>query len=768
MMNRPQRELPQEMYFEPESEGEFHLSQWLEVVQRRRWLLVAVAGLVIALAMVHFAITPNAYRATTVVQIERRTPSYVSAESMWSAEAYYDAQSFYPTQYRLLQSRGLAERVVRMLRLDEDSAFNPARASLRSENPEAITAAEDATALARLARRLVGGLEVNPVRNTRLVEISYRSHSPVLAARIANAFADAYIDWGVESRFDNVGRASSFLASQIETLKREIQDKEMQLQAYGRRADIVTLEPGSNVTLQRPAALNQDFTAAVSDRINKEARYQHLVNSPKEAVADPLSGGLVGQLRSELIKMERDYATRLGTFRPEWPAMLELNAQIERSRQNLASVIDETVEQAREAARSEYQTALRREQSLRAELARQTEEMRQLNSAAVEYNNLQLEISSRRTLLDDLTRKQTETGVASRLEGTASSNVVVVDRALVPGGAFRPSLRRNLALGLLLGFGLGLGSVFLVEYLDRTLKTPEDVDRVLGLPVLTVVPDMEGGGSAYGAYAGYGYGVSSRRKKAKTQIKNPPAGKDDGQAIELLPASHPRLAVSEAYRSLRTALLLSTPDGLRSVLVSSAVTGEGKSTTASNLAVVLAQLGRKVLIVDGDLRKPRLHQIFSVSNRAGLVSFLTGSAEAPDVFLQTKIPNLWVAPSGPTPPNPSELLSSNRMKDFLELAGQHFDHVVVDSTPTLPVTDAAIVGTLVDGTVLCIGANQVLREDAVACRDRLALAGCRVLGVVLNRFRVPSSRYGKAYRRYQSAYEAYQDADLSPSEAGRS
>lgn len=765
------REMPAEQVFlESEPGGEFHLSQWLEVIQRRRRLLLVVAGLVTALALVHYVITPNLFRSTAVIQIERKAPSYVSAESMWSAEAYYDAQSYYPTQYRLLQSRGLAERVVQMLRLDEDPTFNPSRAALPDSNPGQVTAFDDAAALARYARRLLGGLEVSPVRNTRLVEISYRSRSPELAARVANGFADAYIEWGIQTRFDNVGRASSFLASQIETLKREIQDKELQLQAYSRGADIVALDPGANVTLQRLEALNRDYTDAVSDRINKEARFQQLMNSPKEAVADTLSGGLVGQLRSELIRMERDYASKLGTFKPDWPGMQDLKAQIDRGRQNLDGVIEETVSKAREAARSEYQTALRREQSLTAELGRQKEEMRQLNSAAVEYNNLRVEISTRRSLLDDLLRKQTETGVASRLEGTATSNVVVVDRALLPGSAFRPSLQRNLALGVLLGFGLGLGAVFLVEYLDRTIKTPEDVDRILGLPVLAIVPDMEDGGrqrSYYGSAYGYGQrsvrSAGSRRKGGAAQ----PKGSGD-VAIELLPAIQPRLAVSEAYRSLRTALLLSTANGLKTVLVTSAISGEGKSTTACNLAVVLAQLGSDVLVVDTDLRKPRLHQIFSVSNRVGLVSFLTGSVEPANVFLRSNIPNLYVTPSGPTPPNPSELLSSERMRDFVELARTRFTHVVFDCSPALPVTDAAIVGAYVDGTVLCVGANQVLREDAVASRDRFALAGHRVLGAVLNRFRVPSGQYGKAYRRYLNAYETYQESDPEAAPGTRS
>jgi len=742
---------PDKVAFEVEQESEFHISQWLGVVRRRRVLLILVVGLVVAISIVLYFMTPRQYRATTMLQIERRPTSAAAMQQPMQIDDWFDAQSFYPTQYRLLQSRGLAERVVKDLRLVDDPVFNPGRSRLPGGSGGAVTASDDAATLAGLAYGVLGGLEVTPIRNTRLVEVSYVSTNPELAARIANGVVDAYVDWGVETRFATVGKASTFLTSQIEALKQEIQDKEAQLQAYSRRSDIVALDPSSNVTLQRLEGLNKDFVGAMSERIGKEARYKELANSPDDMVADTVSGGLVTQLRGEQLKLERDYATKLNTYKPEWPAMQELKAQIDRGRQHLANVTQEMVGKARDAARAEYQGALRREEALAAELTRQKSDAMQLNSAAVEYNNLKVEVSTRRSLLDELVRKQSETEVASRLQGTHDSNIVVVDRALVPGGPYRPSLRRNLGLGIVLGLGLGLGFVFFVEYLDRSVKTSEDVDRILGLPLLAVIPDVgqHSGGYGYSRYYGYG----QRRGKGPPGRPSPGSQKSGGDAgagqIELVSHFKPRLAVSEAYRSLRTALLLSTTNRLKSVVVTSAIPGEGKTSTAVNLAVVLAQLGRQVLLVDADLRKPRLHEIFGVSNRLGLVNFLTGSADENGIFLRTSVPNLSLAPTGPVPPNPSELLSSERMMDFVAVAYQRFDYVVFDSPPILPVTDAIVLGAMSDGVVLCVGSGLVLREDARTCRQRLQLSDVRILGAALNRFREHHGRYGKRYRAYQ-------------------
>jgi capsular exopolysaccharide synthesis family protein len=727
----------------------FHLTDYLPIL-RRHWKMIAALGLLfMAAGAVHYSITPKLYRAAATVQIERRSVTSLSGEQNPWLENYW-SQEYYPTQYRLLQSRGLAERVVQDLRLYEDPAFNPGGLSAESGTPSFEA---DAAILGGLAGALLGGLEVSPVGGTQLVEIGYRSSDPELAARVANAWADAYIDWGIESRSESASKASDFLASQIETTKQEIQDGEARLQAFTRQqTDIVALDPGSNVLIARFEALNNDYIGAVTERIQKEARLNEILSSPKESVADTASAGLVGQLRGDFMKLERDYALRLQTYKPEFPAMVDLKGQIERARQNLASMVEETVGKERDAARAEYQTSMRREQSLARELAGVKSETMKLSSAAVDYNNLRVEVETRRAQLNELLRRQAETEVASRLQSARESNVRIVDRALMPGGAYRPNLRNDLTMGLLLGLMVGVALMVGIEYLDRTVKTPEEAERLLGLPILAVIPDISEPGrrygfSSYGYGYGYGYGQGGRRggradKKASRVEPSP---------IELMPHLRPRLVASEAYRGLRTALLLSSAQELKSIAVTSPQSGEGKTATATNLAVVMAQLGRQVLLVDADLRRPRLHDVFKLSNQLGLVNFLTGGARPEDLFQRTHIPNLYVATSGPIPPNPSELLASDRMAALVRMARETFDFVVVDSPPVLAVTDSILVGSVVDAVVLCLRARQVVREDARACRERLRLAGLRVLGLVLNRHREALGRYGKSYYHY-SAY----------------
>jgi polysaccharide biosynthesis transport protein len=731
--------------FEPEAASGFHLAEYLQVA-RRHWKLVAASTLVcMAGGAVHFFITPKQYRASTTIQIERRSMTSVTGDQNPWLENYWNME-YYPTQYRLLQSRGLAERVVLNLRLFEDSEYDSRAATRASRNP---SAAEDLAALGGLAGGILGGLEVTPIANTQLVEIGYRSSSPELAARIANGVADAYIDWGIETRSTTASKATTFLGSEIETLQKEIEDRELQQQAYSRRTDIVTMDPGSNVLEQRMESLNTDYSKAVTERINAEARYSQLANAGRDAVAELATGGLVAQMRSEQLTIVscslRICATKLNTYKPEWPAMVELKARIDRGRIGLNAEIDKAARQAREAARTEYQTAQRREQALAAQLNRVKSESMDLSSASNEYNNLASEIATRRATLDQLLKRQSESEVASRLQTTRDSNVRIVDRALVPGGPFRPSLRQDLSLGMLLGLMLGIGGMLLIEFLDRTIKTPEELERLLGLPTLAVIPDIAMTGKSYGYSASYGYGYGAKRKGEKKTAPDP------DMPIELLPHNRPRLVASEAYRSLRTSLLLSSADKLKVVAITSSESGDGKTATATNLAVVMAQLGGTVLLVDGDLRKPRLHDVFSLSNRVGLVSYLTGQVKQDQIFLRTSVPNLLLTPSGPIAPNPSELLSSARMREFVQSVGSLFDFVIIDTPPTLAVTDPTLVGSMVDGVVLCVCARRVLREDAKACRERLRMADVRVLGTVLNRYREVRTGYGRRYQQYYAA-----------------
>ena len=753
----------------PEAESELNVAEYLAMI-RRHWKLVAALCLVsLAVAVVHFSITPKEYMARATLQIERRSLSspLVNAQNAWFENIYNP--EFYPTQYKLLESRGLAERVVRNMELADDPSFNPGAALRRSKETGAATTAEDDDALVgRLADRLRGGLSVQPVRSTQLVELSYRHRTPEFAARAANAFAEAFIDLGIEDRYATAGKASTFLAAQIETLKQEIQDKEAQLQAFSRRSDIVALDPQSNVLLQRLQTLNQDYMGAKKDRIEKESRYQEVLSAPRETVADSLSAGLVSDMRAEQLRLEQDYETKLKTYKPEYPAMVDLKAKIDKLRRDIDTLVEEKVAQARGNASAEFQTARRQERALESELTGMKGEAMDQSSAAVEYTNLKVEVETRRELLDELMRKQSETEVTARLQDTRDSNIKIIDRALVPGGPFRPSLRKDLTYGLFLGLLLGVGCALLIEFLDRSVKSPEEVERRLGLPTLAVIPDVNEGSRGYGYGKGYGYGYGyglepaeasaaakggararARRSSPVAWLEKRKGAPEASGQIELVPHERPRTPISEAYRSLRTALLLSSTEQLKVLAVTSAEAGEGKTTTATNLAVVMAQLGRQVLLVDADLRKPRLHQVFRLSNRTGLVSCLTGGADA-EVVQRTEVPNLWLIPSGPIPPNPSELLASDRMREWTRQLRGRFDTVIFDTPPVLAVTDATLVGVLADGVVLTLRTGKVTRDDARACRDRLRLADIRILGVVLNRHRAGQGLLGRRYYAYET------------------
>ncbi len=753
MKNLPFKDPELDLVGEP-AESDFDIAEYVGML-RRHWRLIAACALVaLALGVAHYLITPKEYMASATVQIERKSAAPVlSDQNTW--DNYWNIE-FYPTQYELLRSRGLAERVVRNLDLTGGASEGGDLQSAKVPAAPA-TAAEDASALGAAAQGLLGGLSVDPIRNTSLVRIGYRSKDPAYAARVANAFAEAYIDLGIEDRYTSAGKASSFLSSQIETLKTEIQAKENELQRFSRTSDIVGVDPATNDVLKRLETLNNDYLAAKRVRIEKEALYRELQTSPKETVADSLSGGVVSELRSNQLRMERDYETKLKTYKPDWPAMVSLKADIDKGQQHLKGLIEEMGARARTNAFAEYQTALRQEQTLAAEVSRSKGEAINQSSAAVGYTNLKVEIETRRQMFDELLKKQSETDVSARLQGTRDSNIRIIDSALTPGGPFRPSLRQDVTYGLMLGLLLGIGIAFLIEFLDRTIKTPEEIERRLKLPTLAVVPDLSESGRSYG----YGYGNEPAPKTGRTPGRGKATGErrriatTDLEQIELVPHERPRSPISEVYRSLRTALLLSTADELRVIAVTSATAGEGKTATASNLGVVLAQLGRRVLIVDADLRKPRMHQVFKVSNRSGLVNQLTGVVEPDSVFVETGVPNLWLIPSGPIPPNPSELLSSDRMREWLKAMRARFDYVIIDTPPSLAVTDATIVGALSDGLVLTFRAGKVTREDAKDCAERLRLADLKILGVVLNRHRSEAARYGRKTRYYE-AYGSYE------------
>ena len=769
-------------------EGEhLDISKYVRGLQRR-WPLLLVCVLIgVAYSLVRFSLTPKMYESTATIQIERKRLSLLSMGQAGWLEDWWNME-YYPTQYRLLRSRGMAERVVLNLRLHEDPNYNERAASLLGGDVESVDT-NSSTELARLAGKVQAGLSVKPIEDTQLVQLTYRSQEPEMASRIANGYAEVFIEWGIETRTTTVGQASSFLAAQIGTLRKEIEERQKQLNAFSAASD-QDLDQDGQALLQRRQMLESQYNAALADRINKEASYRELVSSSTQSVATSGTGSNVSELRSELFRLESEYRSKLETYTPDWPEMVQLDQQIVEKRAQLQQAEQESYRDQVDKAYNELQQAQRRAAGIDAELDRLRADAQVYNSDTLEYENLKTLIESRRQLLTDLVKRQSETEVASRIQGSQESNIRVVERAVVPSAPYAPLLRSDLSKSVAVALMFGFGAIFLLEYFDRTITGPEELEALLGLPTLAVIPDIEetGGGIlgryakrygyrySYGGYGysygygyTYGYGRSGQGKKGRaTQIRGA-QGKgakdgDDDRQIELLPYHNPRVAVSEAYRSLRTALMLSTADDLQVVSMTSAVPGEGKTATATNLATVIAQLGRRVLVVDGDLRRPRMHKVFRTSNRHGLVNYLTAHAELEGLVFETPVPNLYLCPSGPIPPNPSELLSSERMRSFLAKVRDRFDYVIIDSPPTLPVADAVILGTMVDAVLICARAGVLVRDDAKLCRERLGYAGIRLVGTILNRYR---SNQGRRYDKRYRYYGAYEEPRAAGQAAGR-
>ncbi len=697
--------------------------------------------LCVAVGVGKYFVSPKQYRATTQIQIEPRSLAPVSQDANPWLEQWTNMK-YFPTQYRLLRSRGLAYRVIDELRLDTDPAFaRPAR----GEGDEAASAEADASYRAALANRLLGGLSVDPIAGTELLNITYVGTDGRRTASIANAFAQAFIRWGIDSRYETLNQVNIVLGQQIEGLRDEIEQLEIRIQDFGRESEVVSADPASGAATLELMRLNEQYSTAVTDALGRQQRYRELVATEDSAVAERQPKAALRTLEADLLKYEGEYQTRLQTLKPDHPGMVELTARLERTRERYEEELAEHARNIRATAYDDWQSSRRLIESLDRQRNRVQSESLALNVDVLPLANMQMELNAKRVRLSEIIERQSQADLSSNQQLETRSNVHIIDEALVPQRPFRPSLRQNIGLGAGLGLMLGVGVVLLFNFLDRTIKSAEELQRLVGLPVLAVIPDMSVDGQSYGYRSSYG---SNAKRK-------PAAKRDKAVDIELLPEQHPRLAISEAYRSFRTALLLSSAEELRFVTITSAEAGEGKTATSTNLAVVMAQLGKKVLLIDGDLRKPRLHRVFGRENRAGLVNCLA-AGEHPDTVIQkTQVPGLSLMTSGPHPPNPSELLASDRMRQFVDWARKEFDFVVVDSPPILAVSDAILPSALSDGVIFCFHANRIVREDARSCVKQVQLAGIKVLGVVLNRYQPGSAGH---YDRRYNYYEAYAES----------
>ena len=718
------------------TQQEVHLSHYWNVI-RKRWKIAAAILLVVMTGTFLASwFSKPLYRSQIRLQIERES-SAPTIEDLFGIAA--SDQEFLQTQYVLLRSRGLALRVVDDHKLYNDPELYPP--GVAGKTPAEIQQIKEG-----IAGGLLGGIEVTPVRGTALVDLGYVGTSPRIAQKIADAWGESYIRMNIAKKLKSVQDANEFLSTQIATVQADLEMSRKELTDYSRQHGIVSLDQndeGGSVVVSTLTQINTDLQEAQNVLYERQARLNSLQRTPAEAVAsgDPL----VLRLTDDLSRQQRDYSQQLATYREGHPQMKALADQISKTRAERASAINAAYGKAVETARGEVTAASARVASLREAYERQRREVQRLNIDAARYMDLRMAVESKQTMLGALQKQLNETQVAARLSGSGTTNIHITDKAQLPGGRHNLTMKKNLQRAFPLGLILGLAAIFFLEYMDRSVKAPEDLERVTHFASLGVIP------AAGTVSRQYGYSNSYGRATPRLRAVDP----DKEPGVELIPHTDARSPISEAYRALRTSLLLASASSPKVIVITSSFAREGKTTTSVNLATVLAQMGKPVLLLDADLRRPRLQKVFQGKMNLGLVNYLAANIPLEDIIQPTEVPHLSVVLSGPIPPNPSELLASDRMKHLIEEVRTKFAYVIFDSPPVLAVTDAIVLAASADGVVLCVHGGKTPRELVQRSAERLRQSNIPVLGAILNNLDL--HQYGYTYRK--SYYDYYESAD---------
>jgi polysaccharide biosynthesis transport protein len=718
------------------NQPEIHLSQYWNVI-RKRWKIAAAILLVVMIAtfLVSWFSKPL-FRSTIQLQIERDSPT-ITVEDLFGIAS--SDQEFLRTQYVLLRSRGLALRVVDDHKLYNDPEFYPPGVAGK-------TPAELAQIKVGIAGGLLSGVSIDPVPNTSLVEISYVGTSPKQAQKIAEAWGDSFMRMNLSKKLESVQQASTFLTQQISAVQADLELSRQQMQAYGESRGLVSVgQSGDDAATQKLLQLNQDVTVATASLFEREATYNSLQRTSAESVAsaDPM----VLRLSEELSRQQREYSDKRAQYLEAHPIMKQLASSIEKTRSARAIAVKQAYDKALEGARADVSAANARVGASRNAYATQRSQSQKTNIDAARFVDLRTAVETKQGMLASLQKQLNETEVTARLKGTAASNIHWIDHAPMPGGRFNLSMKKNLQSAFPLGLIMGLAAIFFLEYMDRSIKTPEELEKHTKFASLGVIPAQ----STIARQGGYTYG-----NKAPSRLRAVESDGEKEPGIELIPHTDARSPVAESYRAFRTSLLLASAKSPKVIVITSSFAREGKTTTSVNLATVLAQMGKPVILADADLRRPRLQKVFRGKMNLGLVNYLAANIPLDDIIQPTDVPNLSVILSGPIPPNPSELLASDRMKHLIEELRGKYAFVIFDSPPMLAVTDAVVLAANADGVVLTVHGGQTPRELVQRSAEKLRQANIPVLGAILNNLDL--KQYGYTYRKsYYDYYEASEE-----------
>ena len=727
-----------------EKKREIDLAEYWRLIVKRKWVVIAFAGaLVFFTGLFSFLATPL-YRSTVTLLIEEETSKILSLEETFGFQSQYIQDlRYYYTQLKLLKSKSLAERVVKKLDLSSRPALKAKENPKKKPENEPSGLLPPSNPNSDLASIIQNGIDVKPVRDTRLVELSYVSSSPLLAAEIANALAEEFITFSIEKRYATTQQASDFLGEQIINLREDLAAKERELQRYGQEKDLIYLSNTESTTANKYAELYSEYTKAQIERIRAEVGFREIKDLDVESIPQSINNPMLQDLRTEYTRKKNEYEEKSKQFKPDYPEMIQLKAGLDSMKEELKRTV--------ETANTEYQASLKRETSLKNLLDQQRVSLTKMNSNAILYDSLRIEVQQKRDLLNSLVKRQQETQVSSRLGGLKASNSNIIDRGEVPKSPFTPRKKLNLILALVIGLFGGVGLSFLFDYLDNTIKGPEDIEKIAGLPSLGIIPYLSLNPTRRGKKK---YASSGRHEAYGQENRGTENSLQETEEVELINQRFPNLSISEDYRTVRTSILLSQADNPpKTIVFTSAMPQEGKTVTVVNTAVSFSQLESRVLIIEADLRKPRLHRIFKARNMKGLSSYLTGKISLKDAIQKTSIENIWLLPCGPIPPNPAELLGSKRMRELTEEFKEIFEIILIDSPPVLPVTDAVVLSSFVDGTVMVVRAGSTIRKPFLQAIEELRRAKAKIIGVLFNESKLRNKRY------YQGKPQYYKSQD---------
>jgi len=718
-----------------------HLLDYIIILRKHQWLILTfLLTVVTVVTIASFKMKP-VYEAAARVEVDKESQLNMQfADDQNAYDEYVDMDTYLETQTKILESETLAMDTIRSMDLGKYPEFGG--------NSAAMAFGQGGANLRRPAilGQFLGDLSVRRVPDSRLIEVRFDAEDPQLAAEVVNTHLQNYIELNFKSKYDATTQASNWLSSELEELRIKVEKSEDARLAYERENQIWQIDEKQDITTQKLADLSKAVTDAQTALSGKEALYRMAAAGEVDDLPGVPDDSVLKGLEQKKTDLDEQYADASNQYGPNFPKVQRLKEQEAQVDADLAKARQVMVDGIRE----DYDTAQSHVQILQEALDKQKAEANDMAEKLVQYNILEHDAEANKQLYDGLLQKLKEASITA---GLRSSNIRIVDPALVPTSPSRPQKARNILLALLVGLIGGIGLAIFREYLDNTVKSPDDIETLTGLPSLAVVPALPGANGHHGRFS------LSRDVSAQGP---------GGPRVELLSYVQPKSQISEAFRALRTSLLLSQAEHPPQViLVTSALPREGKTTAAANLAVTLAQLGDRTLLMDSDMRKPGIRRALNLTTakEGGLSSYLAGVCTLEEATIaHPAISNLAVLTTGPVPPSPADLLSSHRMREGIAELRRRYKFIVIDSPPIMAATDAVILSALTDGVLLVVRSGETPKEAFTRARDLLAAVKCRLLGVVLNGVDSSAPDYYYAYRYYPYAYGYGYGEDVAKSE----